>query len=219
MLEQLGISSGEKELSKMPSLIFNYGSWWNWETAAAGGYPNQKVAFDGATRTIYVAEGVRDLDTKIDLYSAWKEWVFASTEAPTPIVWEKAFTAVGGDPITASQDLGTTYFLENGWRIQPASSGASYTLTITGNLYTREAGETPARFANSVSISLIRSNIVELITVEALAVAITPADVTAIANAAADQVWDETLSEHKTAGSTGRKLNDNLKKTSYIARI
>ena len=203
----------------MPSLVFNYGSWWNWLPADEGGYPNQKVVFDGATRTIYVAEGVRDLDTKIDLYSAWKEWVLASTEAPSPIVWAPAFTAVGGDPITDSQDLGTTYFLENGWRIQPTPDGTSYTLTIAGNLYTREAGETPFRFANGVSVSLVRSNIVELITVEALAVAITPADVTAIANAAADQVWDETLSEHKTAGSTGRKLNDNLKKTSYIARI
>jgi len=203
----------------MPSIVFNYGSWWNWLPADEGGYPNQKVSFDGATRTIYVAEGVRDLDTKIDLYSAWKEWVLASTEAPSPIVWAKAFTAVGGDPITDSQDLGTTYFLENGWRIQPTPDGTSYTLTIAGNLYTREAGETPFRFANGVSVSLVRSNIVELITVEALAVAITPADVTAIANAAADQVWDETLSEHKTAGSTGRKLNDNLKKTSYIARI
>ena len=203
----------------MPSLIFNYGSWWNWETAAAGGYPNQKVAFDGATRTIYVAEGVTELDTKIDLYSAWKEWVLASTEAPSPIVWAKAFTAVGGDPITASQDLGTTYFLENGWRIQPTSDGTSYTLTITGNLYTREAGETPARFANGVSISLVRSNIVELITVEALAVAITPEDVTTISNAAADKVWDELLSDHTIAGSAGRKLKDNLKKTQYIARI
>ena len=201
----------------MAFIHHQYGTNWNWDPVL--GYPNQKVAFDGATRTIYVAEGVRDLDTNIDLYSAWKEWVLASTEAPNPIVWEKAFTAVGGDPITASQDLGTTYFLENGWRIQPVSSGASYTLTITGNLYTREAGETPARFANGVSISLVRSNIVELITVEALGVSLTPTDITAIANASADQVWDEALAEHKTAGSTGRKLNDNLKKTSYIARI
>lgn len=203
----------------MPSIHFNYGSWWNWETAAAGGYPNQKVAFDGANRNIYVAEGITELNVKTDLYSAWKEWSQFSTESPPPIVWAKAFTAVGGDPITDSQDLGTTFFLENGWRIQPASSGTSYTLTITGNLYTRESGETPFRFANGVSVSLVRSNIVELITVEALAVAITPADVTAISNAAADKVWDELLSEHQIAGSTGAKLKDNLKKTSYIARI
>jgi len=203
----------------MPSLVFNYGSWWNWLPADEGGYPNQKVVFDGPNKIIFVAEGVTELDVKIDLYSAWKEWSIFSQEAGTASTWPKAFTAVGGDPITQTQDLGTTYFLENGWRIQPASSGTSYTLTINGNIYTREAGETPFRFANGVSVSLVRSNIVDLITVEALAVAITPADVTAIANAAADQVWDEVLTDHKTAGSTGRKLNDNLKKTSYIARI
>jgi len=196
-----------------------YGTWWDWLPTDEGGHPNQKVAFDGATKTIFVNEGVTVLDVKTDLYSAWKEWILFSQDAPDARVWDKAFTAVGGDPITESQDLGVTYFLENGWRIQPAPSKSSYTLTITGNLYTREAGETPFFFAEGASVSLVRSNIVELITVEALAVAITPADVTAIANAAADQVWDETLSEHKTAGSTGRKLNDNLKKTSYIARI
>ena len=203
----------------MPSLIVNYGSWWNWETTAAGGYPNQKVAFDSITKTIFVAEGVTQLDVKVDLYSAWKEWVKEAHDAVIPAGQLIAFSAVGGDAVTDNQNLGTTFFLENGWRIQPYTSGQSYTLTITGNLYTREPGETPFYFAEGASVSLVRSNIVDLITVSAVAVAITPEDVTAIANAAADQVWDEVLADHKTAGSTGRKLNDNLKKTSYIARI
>ena len=203
----------------MPSLIFNYGSWWNWETDAAGGYPNQKVAFDSITKTIFVAEGVTQLDVKVDLYSAWKEWIKEAHDAVIPAGQPIAFSAVGGDAVTDNQNLGTTFFLENGWRIQPYTSGQSYTLTITGNLYTREPGETPFYFAEGASVSLVRSNIVDLITVSAVAVAITPEDVTAIANAAADQVWDEVLADHKTAGSTGRKLNDNLKKTSYIARI
>jgi hypothetical protein len=203
----------------MPSLIVNYGSWWNWETTAAGGYPNQKVAFDSITKTIFVAEGVTQLDVKVDLYSAWKEWIKEAHDAVIPAGQPIAFSAVGGDAVTDNQNLGTTFFLENGWRLQPYTSGQSYTLTITGNLYTREPGETPFYFAEGASVSLVRSNIVDLITVSAVAVAITPEDVTAIANAAADQVWDEVLADHKTAGSTGRKLNDNLKKTSYIARI
>jgi len=203
----------------MPSIHQFYGTRWNWLPADEGGYPNQKVAFDGPTRTIFVNEGVTVLDVKEDLYSAWKEWNVAAQEAPQPRVWAKAFTAVGGDPITDTQDLGTTYFLENKWRIQPFASKSSYTLTIEGNLYTREAGETPFFFAEGVSVSLVRSNIVDLITIEAASVAITPDDVVAIANAAADQVWDELLSEHNIAGSTGKKLKDNLKKTSYIARI
>ena len=199
----------------MPSIHFNYGNVWQWLPVEEGGHPNQKVAFDGATKTIFVNEGVTTLDVKVDIYSAWKEWNLYSREAPEPRVWDKAFTAVGGDPITDTQDLGTTYFLENGWRIQPFASKKSYTLTIEGNLYTREAGETPFFFAEGVSVSLVRSNIVDLITIEAASVAITQDDI----NAIADQVWDEQLSQHKTVGTTGRKLNDNLKKTSYIARI
>jgi hypothetical protein len=42
----------------MPSIHFNYGSWWNWLPADAGGFPNQKVAFYGPTKTIYVNEVV-----------------------------------------------------------------------------------------------------------------------------------------------------------------
>ena len=203
----------------MPSIHQFYGTRWNWLPADEGGFPNQKVAFDGATKTIFVDEGVTTLDVKTDLYSAWKEWNVASTEAPEPRVWEKAFTAVGGDPITEDRDLGVTYFLENGWRIQPFASKTSYTLTIEGNLYTREAGETPFYFAEGVSVSLVRSNIVDLITVEAVGVSLTDQDITNIANAAADQVWDEQLDGHQTAGSTGKKLKDNLKRNSYIARI
>lgn len=199
----------------MPSIHQFYGTRWNWLPADEGGFPNQKVVFDGATKTIFVNEGVTTLDVKTDLYSAWKEWNVAATEFPEPLVWDKAFTAVGGDPITDTQDLGTTYFLENGWRIQPFASKTSYTLTIEGNLYTREAGETPFFFAEGVSVSLVRSNIVDLITIEAASVAITQDDI----NAIADQVWDEQLSGHNQTGSTGRKLKDNLKKTSYIARI
>lgn len=201
----------------MAFIHHQYSNYWNWDPVL--GYPNQKVVFDGPNRTIFVSEGVTELDVRIDLYSAWKEWVQYSLEFPQSAVWLKAFSVVGGDPITDTVDLGVTYFLENGWRIQPFPSKSPYTLTIKGNIYTREAGETINKFAEGVSVSLERSNIVELITVEALAAAITQDDITAIANAAADQVWDEALADHKTAGSTGRKLNDNLKKTSYIARI
>lgn len=204
----------------MPSIHFNYGSWWNWSD-----YPGQKVTFDGPNKIIFVAEGVRELDVKVDLYSAWKEWNVGSLESPQPRVWDKAFTAVGGDPITDTQDLGTTYFLENGWRIQAPATKDPYTLTVAGNLYTREVGETPFLFAEGVSYSLVRSNIVDLITVEAVAVSITEQDIANIAAAAAtatapltaDAVWDEALSDHQTAGSTGRKLKDNIKKNQYIA--
>lgn len=50
-----------------------------------------------------------------------------------------AFSVIGGDPITATQNLGITYFLENGWRVRPAE--LSHKVTLVGNLFTREPGQ------------------------------------------------------------------------------
>ena len=198
----------------MPSIHQFYGNRWMWDPEQ---YPNQKVAFDGLNKIIYVAEGITTLSVSVDLYSAWKEWLLKSPEAPDPAGWEKAFTAVGGDPITDDQNLGITYFLENGWRIQPFSGGNSYTLTIEGNLYTREVGETPFLFAEGVSVSLVRSNIVDLITVESLATAISNNDIAAIAANTAADVWNSLLSSYTTDGTTGKKLGKIATKIQDIA--
>lgn len=187
----------------MPSVVFNYNSWWNWED-----YPNQKVAFDGPNKIIYVSEGVTELNVQADIYSAWKEWVLNSPEYQTPSAYLRAITAIGGDPITDDRNVGTTYFLENGWRIQPSPSQKSYTLTIEGNIYTREVGETPFLFAEGVSVSLVRSNIVDLIRVEAIGVNITEQDIAAISAASAQDVWDEIIDgpRNQTAREKLRKI-------------
>jgi hypothetical protein len=176
-------------------------------------YPNQKVVFDGPNKIIFVSEGVTELDVTIDIYSAWKEWSINSTEQGTATTWPKAITAIGGDPITTEQNVGTTFFLENGWRIQPFARKKPYTLTVSGNLYTREVGETPFLFAEGVSTSLVRSNIVDLIRVEALGVNITEQDIAAIA----DKVWDEALADHVIDGTTGKKLGRIATKVQDIA--
>lgn len=192
-----------------------YGNWNFWSTydPVNGLFGDQKVAFDGPNKIIYVAEGVTELDVLTDLYSAWKEWILGSYEFPHPSAYKQAFTAIGGDPITDTQNVGITYFLENGWRIQPAPSGDPYVLTVSGNIYTRETGQNPFLFAEGVSTSLVRSNIVDLIRVEAIGVNITEQDIAAIA----DQVWDEALSDHTTDGTTGKKLGRIATKLQDIA--
>lgn len=200
------------------NVAFNYNTWWNWAD-----YPGQKVVFDGPNRIIYISEGVTELDVKIDIYSAWKEWVINSPESPEGSAYLKAFTAIGGDPITTSQNVGATYFLENGWRIQPfpAAGGSGYVLTVTGNIYTRETGENPFLFAQGVSVSLVRSNIVDLIRVEALGVNITNNDIQAIADAVtpatAAAVWQELEADHIGAGTFGRKVGRIATKIQDIA--
>lgn len=151
----------------MSLAAINYGHWEFWGTydPQQGFYGEQKVAFDGPNKIIYVAEGVTELNVKEDIYSAWKEWILGSVESPPASNWDQAFIAVGGDPITATESLGITYFLENGWRIQPFASKQPYLLRVNGNIYTREEGGNPFLFAEGVSIALTRSNLVDQVTV------------------------------------------------------
>ena len=72
----------------------------------------------------------------LDLYSRWKDWLLLSDN----IKYYQAFRYVGGDPTVGSDSLGITYFLTNGWRIQPFS--ANHRLQVAGNLFTNE-GDSP----------------------------------------------------------------------------
>ena len=200
----------------MPTTTFNYGDWSFWRPyfPPDGYYGESRIAFDGPNRLILIAEGETLISVKSQIYSVWKRWV--QVPGANNARWPQAISAVGGDPITTTEFLGATFFLENGWRIQPFSQkGLAYTLTINGNLFTREVGDNPFLIAEGVSVSLVRSNIVDLIRVESLEANITPTDLAAIA----DSVWDEILSEHQTDGTTGKKLKDNLTQLKYIARI
>ena len=174
----------------------NYGNWqfWGVYDTANGLYGDQKVAFDGYNKIIYVAEGVRTLDVKEDIYSAWKEWVLGSVEEPPASSWPDAISAIGGEPLNDTLNVGSTFFLENGWRIQPVATKTPYILTVNGNIYTREAGGNPFLFAEGVSVNLTRSNLVDQIVASST---LTEAD----KNAIADKVWGESILGYQTGGT------------------
>ncbi len=119
------------------------------------------VTFDGPNRIIYINEGVTEITVKSSIYSAWKEW--ASLRDYTKYV--PAIRSVGGDSISETAVLGDTYFLINGWRIQPWVG--NYRLNVYGNLYTEE-GDSPfipaARDAN-ILINATVSDLVQSIIV------------------------------------------------------
>lgn len=148
----------------------NYNNWQFWRDSDGPGYAygggdltfsGQKVTFDGYTKIIYVNEGVTSLDIKADIYSAWKEWVLVSPEEPSVGNWPIAITAIGGEPLNDTLNVGSTFFLENGWRIKPYESRTPYIITVNGNIYTREAGGNPFLFAQGASVNLTRSNLVD----------------------------------------------------------
>jgi hypothetical protein len=174
----------------MSFIYFNYGTNWNWDPNQ---FPNQKVSWDGYNKIIYVNEGVTTLDIKKDIYSAWKEWVLSSPEYPTASTWPEAISAIGGEPLNDTLNVGSTFFLENGWRIQPLASKTPYILTVNGNIYTREAGGNPFLFAEGVSVNLTRSNIVDQVVATS---ALSSVDLANIAT----EVWGTSTLSY-TAGS------------------
>lgn len=138
----------------MPSIHFNYGEWTYWDPAYVG---PQKVTFDGPNKLILVNENETTIDVQKDIYSNWKEWARQRDN----LKFLEAISTLGGDPITGDTFVGDTYFLENGWRIQPWTSGAGYILDVVGNVYTREPGGNPVNPTPNVSVTLTRSNITE----------------------------------------------------------
>ena len=138
----------------MPSIHFNYGEWTYWDPNLVGA---QKVTFDGPNKLILVNEGETSIDIQGDVYSNWKEWSLQRDNTK----FLQAISTLGGDPITSETFVGDTYFLENGWRIQPWTSGKGYILDVIGNIYTREPGQNPVNPTQNVSVTLTRSNITE----------------------------------------------------------
>ena len=140
----------------MPSLIFNYGEWTYWDTSGSNPGP-MKVTFDGPNKLILINEGETSVDIQADVYSNWKQWSLQRDNTK----FLQAISTLGGVPITESTFVGDTYFLENGWRIQPWTTAAGYIVDIIGNIYTREPGQNPVNPTPNVSVTLTRSNITE----------------------------------------------------------
>jgi hypothetical protein len=144
-------------------LALGFADWTFWEeyVVANGTYGAQKVTFDGPNKLILVNAGETDLDFRLDVYSNWKEWVHSPNHNNSK--YDEAISVVGGDPLPGNRVLGSTFFLENGWRFR--TWDGDHILTVTGNLFTRE-GDDP--FVDTiqnvkVTINLNTSTLVETI--------------------------------------------------------
>lgn len=204
-----------------------YGNWTFWEeyNPSNGTFGSQKVSFDGPNRIIYVAKGVRNINVKEDVYSAWKEWLVGNQESPNATTWPIAISSIGGEALTDQLSVGTTYFLENGWRIKPTEEIPGYVLNVNGNLYTREVGDNPFIPTSGVSVSLTRSNIVDFASLTASA-ELNETDKLEIAQ----KVWERAIT-NPTEGSYGElvkgidsdgkdiktRVDKTLTKTEYLS--
>ena len=122
------------------------------------------VSFDPiALRIVELDAGGDNEITVLDIYSEWKVWLLAD---PNRLSYPTAFRVVGGDPVSATRSLGSTFFLTNRWKIRPAER--SHKLTLTGNLFTDPAGESvvvPTLGAFTVNIEASVSNLVDTVLV------------------------------------------------------
>lgn len=122
------------------------------------------VTFDGPNKLIIEisAAGDNELDA-VEIYSEWKVWVATGDNTK----YLQAFSPIGGDPVTLTESLDITYFLENGWRIRPAE--LSHKLLVNGNIFTREPGESAfvdTLGAFTVNAETKTSTVVRLLTPE-----------------------------------------------------
>lgn len=116
-------------------LLFNFAGYQFWEDYDPNtSYGGQKVTFDGPNKLILINEGITDIDFREDVYSNWKEWTLVDSYVNAK--YEQALSVVGGDPLPGQRILGSTFFLENGWKIR--SWEGEHILTITGNVFSRD---------------------------------------------------------------------------------
>ena len=165
------------------------------------------VSFNGITKLITVNTGITSIDVGLDLYSEWKKWVLLDDNAK----YLPAFSAIGGDLLGDNRYLGSTYFLENEWKIKPYEG--NHTLSVSGNLYTRD-GTSPfiQTIGNyNVLISMQVSNLIDTISTTG------GSDLTS--DEIATAVWNKTIPETPVPNSFGEWISGRLLTVAHFLGI
>lgn len=182
-------------------LSLYFGDWTNWAAYdPLNGYLGpQKVTFDGFNKLILVNFGETSLDFRTDVYSAWKEWLLDPNHINSK--YPIAISVIGGDPLPGARALGTTFFIENGWRMR--TWDGDHSLTVIGNVYTREGAPifVPTLERVTTTIELVNSTLPETLLPT---VVLSNTDITAVTN----RVWNEDLTSYTTANTAGRYVKD-----------
>lgn len=147
--------------------------------------------FDGLNKLIILSTGTVEVTVK-DMYSSWKSWMTNGDNSK----YLPAFSVLGGDDLPGGRFLGSTFFLENGWKIRPFEG--NHTLTVTGNLYARDGSDpfVSTLGTYNVKVLLSVSNLVDTVNISG-GTSTAPS-----ANQVAEAVWN-----HATAVDSVAKVN------------
>jgi len=115
-----------------------------------------KCTFNPTTKIITITQApvdnIVEIDVKVDLYSDGKEdW---KTDASLT-KFRFPIRAVGGDPLPGSKKLGSTFFLQYGWKIRPYET--SHTMNVNGNLYSEDGTSPYISTVGTYNIAIVSS--------------------------------------------------------------
>lgn len=209
----------------MPYTHLNYGNWWRWESYDALATPptfgEQKVVFDGLSRTISVVPGTAQLDIRTDVYSAWKEWTLAVGSK-----WIPAIRTTGGDPTIAGQFSGDIYFLINDWKLLIDLTEVA----VTGVLFSDDFDSAYYTYDEEIQFPVQVSSIVNTVEAGGGGSGSTAQEVWEYATRTltsqaslnptevAEAVWNASSATYNTDGTMGHLLNevDYLEKQLWV---
>lgn len=161
------------------------------------------VTFNGISKIIKIDQGVTSISIQ-DVYSRWKEWIILSDN----IKYLPAFRYVGGDPTVNGQRLGTTFFMVNGWKIEPFSG--DHVLVVDGNIFSDDSTNVFVKPSGNYNI-LITNQFSNLSTVvETSTGGGSGSNVSA--SAIAQEIWNTNINStpFNQSGTIGNYLRDKL---------
>lgn len=164
--------------------------------------PTINGTFDGASKLFVCGTGLTVLNVT-QLYSAWKEWV----RSGAGIGYFPAFEAIGGQSLPGGLFAGQTYFLTNGWKIQPQP--ISHKLTIVGNLYTDDGAPVTVAVPNA-TVEVVLNTSAQA---QGIQTSGTSIDYNTLAQAIAQATWS-----HQTRTVTNTLTLQQVESSAVLAR-
>jgi hypothetical protein len=146
------------------------------------------------------AAGDNEIDWR-EIYSEWKDWLLADAARKG---YPQMFRVVGGDPVSETENLGSTFFLMYPWKLRPAES--DHRLVVNGNIFTDPAGFSPfvpTLGDYTVHIEGKVSTLVEQVSGGGGGVGLTPAETAAA-------VWEALASGYVDPLTMGGKILTDL---------
>lgn len=153
--------------------------------------------FDGPNKLIILTPATIAIEAGL-MYSRWKDWVATSDNSK----YLPAMSVLGGDPLPGGLFVGSTFFLESGWKIRPFEG--NHSLNISGNLFSRDGSSIVVKTLGNYNV-LVTTMVSSLTTAIATEGGTGTSIDYELVQAA---VWNAPLATYMTDATFGKMLQD-----------